>query len=101
MCAYQQESDVGFLNNNAISCIQTKEGVTLTWGMNLCKKKYIDPLTEEVVSVRKAETEEEFKEMLKAEMGMKISFPLYMKTRNYTGFTEEQGCSSPTTNEDN
>jgi len=90
MCAFHQDSEKSFLKHNAISCVQTKEGMLIMWGMNFCKKKYIDPLTEEVVSAGKAETEEEFKDILKVEMGMKITFPLFMKTRDYTGFTEEQ-----------
>ena len=87
MCQYQQ--DLGVLKHNAISCIQTNEGKIITWGMNLCKKKYIDPYTEEVVSVAKAKTEEEFKEMLNSNMGIKITFSLSTKERDFTGFKEQ------------
>ena len=94
MCQYQQDSDSSFLKHNAICCIQTNEGITITWGMNLCEKKYIDAYTEEVMSVAKAKTVKEFKEILKSNMGIKITFSLFTKERDFTGFTEEQGCCS-------
>ena len=51
---------------------------------------YIDPYTEEVISVLETKTEAEFKEMIKKEMGVVINFPLSLKAIDFTGFTEEE-----------
>ena len=86
MCQYQQDSDSSFLKHNAVTCIQTKEGKTVTWGQALCKIKYIDPYSQEIVTVVEAKTEKEFKDMLKVHMGIEINFPLFIKAKDYSGF---------------
>ena len=92
MCKYQQENEKSFVKHNAISAIQKENGSVVTWGLAMCKKKYIDPYTEQVMSVVKAKDETEFKYMIKKEMGIDIDFDLSLKDKDFTGFTEEQGC---------
>jgi len=87
MCEFQHDES-NFLKKNAISCIQTDDGLTMSWGKSICKKKYIDSYTEEVVSIIKARNEEEFKLIVKKEMGIEINFPLCLKADDFTGFTE-------------
>ena len=86
-CERQHDED-NFLKVNAISSIQTDIGTTMTWGMHVCKKKYVDPYTEEIISEVEARNETEFKEMIKDEMGIVIDFPISLKAKNFTGFTE-------------
>lgn len=81
-----------FLKYNTISIIQTQNGGIWTWGYQMCKKIYIDPYTEEVVNVVKAKDQTEFKNMIKEEMGIELGFDLKLNDRDFTGFTEEQGC---------
>lgn len=88
MCKYQQENENSFLKFNAISYLQTKDGGLCTWGFNLCKKKYIDSYTEEIVSVVKAEDEKEFKKLIEDEMGTHLDFHLKPIARNFFGFTD-------------
>ena len=88
MCDFQQNDETGFLKNNAISCLEKDNGKILTWGQNFCEKKYIDPYTEELVRVVSTETEEEFKKLLKEEMGIEIDFTLAVKADNFKGFSK-------------
>ena len=90
MCDFQQDSDLSFLKYNAISCLQTEEGITISFGMTICKKKYIDPYTEEIIEVIMPKTEEEFKNIIKKEMGIELGFPLTLQARDFTGFIEER-----------
>ena len=92
MCKYQQESEKSFLKYNAITTIQKENGSVVTWGLAMCKKKYIDPYTEEILSTVKAKDETEFKNMIKKEMGIDIAFDLSLKDRDFTGFTENKEC---------
>ena len=92
MCVYQQDSESSFLKNNAITVIQTKSGITISWGLAFCKKEYIDPYTEKITSIEEVKNDAEFKEKIQKEMGIQIDFPLFLKSDNFSGFTEEQGC---------
>jgi len=78
------------LKHNAIGCIRTDDGITMTWGQNLCKKKYVDPYNEEVTFVVNAKTQEEFKELIRKELGIAIDFPLYAQAKDFVGFTDEE-----------
>ena len=67
----------------------TEEGwLTLIWGQALCKRKLVDPYTEHVTSVVETKTEEKFKELMTKETGIMIDFPLSIKGRDFTGFTD-------------
>ena len=88
-CEFHQNEKGSFLKNNTVSGIVTEEGVIVTWGQSLCKRKYVDPYTEQVTSVIEAKTEEEFKDLIKKEMGIVIDFPLCMKDEDLIGFTDE------------
>ena len=90
MCKWQQESEKSFLKYNAVSAIHKENGIVGTWGFSMFKKKYIDPYTEEMMSVVVAKDETEFKNIIKKEMGIFIDFDLSLKDRDFTGFTEAQ-----------
>ena len=87
---YQHDHELSFLKHNAIGCIQTNEGITLTWGKNLCKKKYVDPYHEEVTSIVEAKSENDFKELLKKELDITIDFQLSTKSKDFVGFTDDK-----------
>ncbi|XP_076819051.1 arylamine N-acetyltransferase, pineal gland isozyme NAT-10-like [Clavelina lepadiformis] len=87
MCDYHQDSEESFLKYNTISCLLNEDGIVITWGLNMCKKKYIDPYTDQLTEVKLAKTEKELREILKKEMGLDIDFELKVQARDFKGFT--------------
>ena len=90
MCSVVQDGVFDFFINNTISCLSAEDGIALTWGYQYCKKKYIDPYTEEVIEVVVTKTENNFKKLLKEKWGLVLNFPLDLKAKNFIGFTDDK-----------